>query len=123
MLRKAKELKGAKLQARDGAIGKIKDLYFDDEAWTVRYLVADTGSWLTGRKVLLSPFAVQKIRSADEHVLEVNLSRRQIEESPSIDEAMPVSRQFEIEYYQYYNWPIYWAGGRGSGVLSLIRTA
>jgi uncharacterized protein YrrD len=110
MLKKAKELIGAKIQARDRVIGRIKDLYFDDQAWIVRYLVADTGTWLTGRKVLFSPFAVQRIHSADGHIVEVNLTKRQIEESPSIDEAVPISRQFEIEYYQYFNWPIYWAG-------------
>jgi uncharacterized protein YrrD len=110
MLGKASELKGSKLQARDGVIGKIKDLYFDDQAWTVRYLVADTGNWLTGRKVVLSPHAVKKIHAAEEHLMEVDLTQRQIEESPSIAEAVPITRQFEIEYYQYYNWPIYWNG-------------
>jgi len=110
MLKDIRELKGAKLQARDGELGKIKDLYFDDESWIVRYLVADTGNWLPGRQVLISPFAVQKLSSIVGHRIEVNLTKKQIEESPSIDTHMPVSRQFEIEYYQYYNWPIYWSG-------------
>jgi PRC-barrel domain len=109
MLKDAKELKGLKLHAHDGEFGKIKDLYFDDTTWVVRYLVADTGSWLPGRKVLISPFAVQKIRS-DGHGVEVSLSKKQIEESPSIEMDMPVSRQFEMEYYEYYNWPVYWSG-------------
>jgi hypothetical protein len=109
MLKDARELKGSRLQARDGELGKIKDLYFDDETWIVRYLVADTGTWLSGRKVLISPFAVQRIR-ADGHGVEVNLTRKQIEESPSIEMDMPVSRQFEREYHEYYNWPVYWSG-------------
>jgi hypothetical protein len=109
MLKDAKELKGLKLHARDGEFGKIKDLYFDDEIWVVRYLVADTGSWLPSRKVLISPFAVQKIHS-EGHGVEVNLTKKQIEESPAIEMDMPVSRQFEMEYYEYYSWPVYWSG-------------
>ena len=51
MLIKAKTLKGYKLEGRDGEIGKVEEFYFDDQYWTIRYLVADTrgtGSW-TGR--------------------------------------------------------------------------
>ena len=51
MLRKAKDLDGYKLDARDGEIGKVKEFYFDDQSWTVRYLIADTGGWLSGRTV------------------------------------------------------------------------
>ncbi len=47
MLRKPKDLNGYKLDARDGEIGEVKEFYFDDQSWTVRYLIADTGGWLT----------------------------------------------------------------------------
>ena len=109
MLRRAKDVKGFKLGARDGEIGRVKDFYFDDESWTVRYLVVDTNKWLPGRKVLLSPFALREFHDADE-TLEVNLTQDQIKASPSIDEHMPISRQYEIQYHQYYNWPFYWQG-------------
>ena len=55
MLNKAKTLKGYKLHSLDGEIGKVKELYFDDRHWTIRYLVAETGNWLTGRQVLDLP--------------------------------------------------------------------
>ena len=55
MLRSIKQLHGAKLGASDGEIGHVKDFYFDDQNWAVRYVVADTGSWLPGRQVLISP--------------------------------------------------------------------
>ena len=58
MLNKAKTLKGYKLDSLDGEIGKVKEFYFDDRHWTIRYLVADTGNWLTGRQVLISPYAL-----------------------------------------------------------------
>ena len=81
MLQSTKRLHGYKLGASDGAIGHVKDFYFDDRAWTVRYVVADTGSWIQGRLVLLSPRAFGKL-DHDEKVLDVNLTRRQIERSP-----------------------------------------
>ena len=58
MLNKAQTLKGYTLHSLDGEIGKVKEFYFDDHYWTIRYLVADTGNWLTGTKVLISPYAL-----------------------------------------------------------------
>ena len=87
----------------------MKDLYFDDQNWAVRYLVADTGSWLPARKVLISPHACDSLDQAGK-VLRVNLTRKRIEESPSIEAHKPVSRQYEEEYYRYYGWPFYWQG-------------
>lgn len=110
MLKDIKELRSSRLKARDGEFGHIKDLYFDDESWVVRYLVADTGNWLPGRQVLISPFAVQSLSSGEHHAVELNLTKKQIEESPSIETHRPVSRQFELEYYRYYDWPVYWSG-------------
>jgi hypothetical protein len=110
MLRKTKESRGYKLSARDGEIGQLKDFYFDDHQWTVRYLIADTGNWLPHRKVLISPFAVTGIRALPHKAVEVDLTRKQIEESPSIEAHKPVSRQFEAQYFEYYRWPFYWSG-------------
>lgn len=97
---------GEKLRASDGEIGHVRDFYFDDNNWTVRYLVADTGGWLSGRQVLISPNALGHL-SPEEKVLLVNLTRKQIEDSPSIDEHMPVSRQLEEEYHRYYGYAYY----------------
>jgi hypothetical protein len=110
MLQNIKELYGDKLTASDGDIGQVKDFYFDDKIWVVRYLVVDTGSWLTGRLVLLTPHAFGKLDQA-EKTLHVKLHKKQIEKSPSIESHKPVSRQYEIEYYRYYGWPAYWDGG------------
>jgi sporulation protein YlmC with PRC-barrel domain len=107
MLRSLKELYGNKLGASNGEIGQIKDIYFDDQNWAIRYLVADTGAWLTGRKVLISPHSLARL-AASGQVVKVGLTRRQIENSPSIDTQKPVSRQYEEEYHKYYGWPGYW---------------
>ena len=108
MLRSIKQLYGDKLGASDGEIGHVKDFYFDDQNWTVRYLVADTGLWLAGREVLISPHAFPE--GFRGKILRVNLTRKQIENSPSIESHKPVSRQYEEEYYRYYGWPYYWQG-------------
>lgn len=104
-----KQICGDKLGASDGEIGHVKDLYFDDQNWVVRYLVADTGSWMPGRLVLISPYAFGGLYQGGK-VLLVNLTRQQIENSPSIESHKPVSRQYEEEYHRYYNWPFYWEG-------------
>jgi len=109
MLRSIRQLYGDKLGASDGDIGHVKDFYFDGQSWAIRYLVADTGSWLPGRQVLISPHALGSLDQAGK-VLRVNLTRKQIEDSPSIELHKPVSRQYEEEYYRYYGWPFYWRG-------------
>ena len=106
MLQHIKELYGDKLAALDGEIGRVRDVYFDDKTWVIRYVVADTGSWLTGRLVLLSPHAFEKW-DPQVKILNVKLKKKQIEDSPSIDLHKPVSRDFEIEYHRYYGWPAY----------------
>jgi len=104
-----KELVGNKLAALDGDIGHIRDFYFDDNIWVVRYAIADTGSWLSGRLVLLSPHAFGKLDQR-ERTLHINLRKTQIQDSPPIESHKPVSRQDEVEYFRYYGWPAYWAG-------------
>jgi hypothetical protein len=110
MLHNLKHILGHKLLASDGPIGRVKDFYFDDQTWGIRYLVADTGTWLPGRQVLLSPYSFGRL-DLDGQNLSVDLTRKQIENSPSIDTDRPVSRQYEKSYYCYYGWPAYWEGG------------
>jgi uncharacterized protein YrrD len=109
MLIKAKTLKGYKLDSKDGEVGKVKDFYFDDKHWTIRYLVADTGNWLAGRQVLISPL-VLIIADKEEKNIGVNLTKKQIENSPSLNSDKPVSKQFEEDLHGYYGWPAYWSG-------------
>lgn len=118
MLQNIHELNGYKLAASDGEIGHIKDFYFDDQRWAMRYFVVDTGTWLTGRLVLISPHAFGKL-DHDKKLLHVNLTKEQIEHSPTTDTHRPISRQYELEYYRYYGWPTYWGGDLIWGGTSL----
>ena len=101
MLQTTNNLRKFRLHATDGLIGSVKDLYFDDERWTIRYLVVHTGSWLMGRDVLVSPIAVKGFDDRETSI-HVDLTRQKIENSPTIDTAEPISRQHEREYFQYY---------------------
>jgi uncharacterized protein YrrD len=98
------------MDAKDGVIGEVTEFYFDDQTWTVRYLIVKTGSWLSGRKVLISPVAL--IKGARQNgFFPVNLTKEQIMNSPDIDTDEPVSRRHEIELYNYYAWDNYWGSG------------
>jgi hypothetical protein len=107
MLRTIKDLRGYTIRATDGDVGKVREFYFDDRFWTIRYLVADTGNWLVDRLVLLSPVSLGD-PDWEERVFPVSLTREQVEGSPRISTDRPVSRQMEIDLHGYYGWPPYW---------------
>ncbi len=107
MLRSLADLKNYSLAAIDGTVGTVHDLLFDDQAWKVRYFVVDTGTWLPGRKVLISPTVARRTAWQSRHI-RVTLTRDQVRESPVIDSDPPVSRQQEHELIDYYAWPAYW---------------
>lgn len=109
MLRSMKDLEGYAIHATDGLIGHVEDFYFDDDAWVVRYLVVDTGPWLSSRKVLISPIAIGHPNWL-ERTLNVALTKKQVMKSPEIDTKKPVSRQQEIEQLAHYGYPFYWGG-------------
>ncbi len=109
MLYSVRELKKYTIGATDGLIGEITDFYFDDEAWVIRYLEVDTGTWLSSRKVLISPFSIG-VADRAARVFPISVSKEQIKHSPSIDTDKPVSRQHEKAYLSYYCYPHYWGG-------------
>ena len=107
MLQAIKKLDHCRVIATDGQVGTVRDVYFDDERWVVRYLVVETGSWLSARRVLISPYAVRFIDWQTRAVV-VNLTRDQVQKSPHIDTDKPVSRQQEDEFNRHYGYPQYW---------------
>ena len=109
MLRSMKELENYAISATDGLVGHLKDFYFDDDAWVVRYFVVDAGTWLSSRMVLISPIAVSHPNWL-ERTLPVSITMAQVKSSPDIDTDKPVSRQHEEDYLTYYGYPYYWGG-------------
>lgn len=107
MKQTVKELQGDGIVAKDGTLGSVQDVYFDDERWAVRYLVVDTGTWLPGRRVLISPAAID---GADADAVRVGLTREQVKSAPDIATELPVSRQNEMAHAAHFGYPYYWSG-------------
>jgi hypothetical protein len=107
MLHSLAGLRRFRVHAADGDIGEVSDAYFDDDRWVVRYLAVNTGNWLSGRGVLVSPYSISRIDEAGLAIV-TTLTRKQIEESPSIDTQKPISRREEASYLGYYGYPLYW---------------
>jgi hypothetical protein len=114
MLWHVSAINGYSVEASDGNIGTVSDFLFDDRTWMVRWLVVDTGHWLSGRKVLLPPSVLGQI-SAKDNALAIALSKQQIKDSPEIDTDQPVSRQMEASIYDYYGWSPYWGSSLYTG--------
>lgn len=102
------KLNNLRLLAIDGEIGRCKDFLFDDRPWVVRYMVADTGTWLPGRKVLILPASLGK-PDWSANLLSVQLLKKQIENAPGLGSDAPVSRQYEVAYHSFYGMPYYWS--------------
>jgi sporulation protein YlmC with PRC-barrel domain len=107
VLEPASALRRYRIEATDGDIGRVVDVLFDDERWTTRYFVVETGGWMGKRRVLISPIAVRSLDER-ERVLRIELTRDQVANSPSVDTHVPLSRQAELRYRDYFAWPLYW---------------
>ncbi|MGE5139998.1 MAG: PRC-barrel domain-containing protein, partial [Rudaea sp.] len=109
MIVSVKDTFGKTVRGTDGDIGVVTDVFFDDDRWTIRYLVIETGEWLNRREVLVSP--ASKLQGIGEGgVIGAQLSRDQVRNGPDIDMHKPISRQLEIEFNRYYRLPFYWGG-------------
>ena len=107
MLRSLKDLDHYAVSASDGDIGHVADFLLDDERWTVRYLVVETGGFLDRREVLISPISFRDVEWAARR-FHLGLTVEKVKHSPSIDTDEPVSRQHEHAYSRYYGYPMYW---------------
>jgi hypothetical protein len=116
MLRHHSQYKGYAIHASDGVIGIVSDLLFNDATWLVRWLVVDTGNWLSGLRVLLPPSALAHVNHID-HQFSVRLTKQQVKDCPDIKTDSPVSRQSEASIYGYYGWSPYWATGSYLGMV------
>ena len=118
MLHSLKDMTGYELSALDGTLGQVREAYFDDHRWVVRHVVVDTGGWLAGRRVLISPHAIQRV-DAGTRLLDVALTRKQIELAPPVESDRPVSRQYEIATADFYGYPYYWGGAGLWGAMDM----
>ncbi len=120
MLKNASELIGMTLEATDGKVGKVKDLLIDERWWTIRYLVADTGTWLSEHQVLVSPLMiVDSAASMAEGVIYVHATKEQIAACPPLEADAPVSRRYELEHARHFGHNPYWLGSEVWGLGAL----
>lgn len=98
---------GFSLQANDGDIGSVSDVFIDDYDWHIRYLLIDTGDWLSGREVLIAPEWIEML-DLDNSTLKVDMTQKQIEDSPEYESGGPLNREFEGQLYNYYGYRTYW---------------
>lgn len=110
MLRSLNNLEKFAIGAADNEIGRVDSFLFDESSWAIRYLVGNTGKWLSGRKVLIAATALGEPNWQD-HAFPVGMTKEQVKNAPGIDVDKPVSRQREIELHQHFNWAPYWGGG------------
>jgi len=122
MLKPISSFLGSSVYAKNTLIGKVEDFYFDDQSWAIRYMIVNTGGWLAGKQVLVSPLGIQS-GDSDHRRIELNMSPEQVQHSPSINSEMPVSKQQEAEYYDYFHWPYYWHGAGIWGIAPSIEDA
>ena len=120
MLLAVSALKNFTIRASDGGIGTVSDVLFDDETWRLRWLVVDTGSWLSDREVLIHPSAIGRI-DYDRHELPIKMTKAHVEGSPELSRDRLVSMQMQGQLYDYYGWDPVWGGsgyfGGGLGMM------
>lgn len=109
MLHSARNLEGFSVEVSDGDLGKINDVYIDDEQWAIRYFAVATGNWLNRRQVLISPLSIEVI-DWPHMTMRLKLSRDQVGKSPDIDISQPVTREHEHALHRYYDYAPYWGG-------------
>ncbi|NNJ13329.1 PRC-barrel domain containing protein [Chloroflexales bacterium ZM16-3] len=109
MLRSVNDLRGLAIGATDDTIGSVDDFFFDDERWTLRYMVVNTGNWLLQKPVLISPRSIRDV-DWDNRQVAVALTRQQVQDAPGTTTDQPVSRQMEIAHARYYRYDPYWYG-------------
>ncbi|MET4081972.1 hypothetical protein ABIB40_001923 [Pedobacter sp. UYP30] len=110
-------LLGFKMGARDGEIGHVRDFYFEDTTWDIRYLIVETGNWFNEKKILIAPQALLKPDWKNK-IFPVDLAIDQVKNSPDIETEKPISMQQEIELYGHYAWQRYGGSGFYAGASS-----
>lgn len=114
MIRGLKDFRGYPVRGIDGEIGSVRDFYFDDYNWTVRYFVIKTGKWLEHERILVATVSLAKTE-LEANSLPVDLTREKVRNSPRVIIDRPLTRAERIELHSYYEWPMDWIEGEIPG--------
>lgn len=85
----------------DGDIGHLADFLIDDDSWSIRYLIGNTGNWWPGHQVLISPEWITDVNWAAV-TLSIDLARDRIRSAPAYDSLSMPDRAGEIDLYRHY---------------------
>lgn len=96
------------VHASDGDIGHVQGLLIDDETWAIRYLIVNTSNWWLGHRALVAPQWINDVNGFSSNIT-VDLTRNTLKNAPPYDAASPPDRWQEIEIFEYYGRPGYWA--------------
>lgn len=106
-LRSAREVSGYTVRAGREDVAKVSGLLLDTDGWKVRWIIADTGSFLTSHPVLLSPEWVRDVDWPDAR-LNVTVSADKITGAPTYDPTRTLSREQEQKIYDWHGVRPYW---------------
>ena len=103
----ANGLRGLRVMNAGEAVGHVDEFYFDDQSWRIRYLVLDVGSWLSGRKVLVSPATIVSLEW-DAKSMNIKATKDEIRKSPDVSTELPVALVLEAQIHRHFAWDYYW---------------
>jgi sporulation protein YlmC with PRC-barrel domain len=108
MLLSAQELQGYAIHARDGDLGKVRTFYFDENEWCIHSMVVDTGSWFSGKHVLL---LVDVLGQPDlqRQRLSVDLTQEEVRNSPEVPKNTAASGYEGTAMRTYAGGNVYWS--------------
>jgi|ERR1035441_492990 hypothetical protein len=98
----SEDIRGSHLYGlNDEKLGKIDDVIFDHSTGVIRYVVVDTGGWLTTKEFLVP---ADGLRASAKHTddFEVSLTKSQIESFPPYDESVLDSERKWADYEGRY---------------------
>jgi hypothetical protein len=101
-LRSIEAITGYHIHASDGEVGHVEDFLVEDADWSIHYFVVGTKNWWPGKKVLISPGAVQEIDWTDS-LVNLNVDRQKVKDSPAYDASTTVDRDYEKSFHSHYS--------------------
>lgn len=100
MLRQFRTLQGCTVVAPDGDVGTVREFYFEDDGWTVRYLVIAIPGWMRERRILIMPNVLDEV-DAQGGTIAIKFTKQQARMSLPLDSEKPAGRQHEKQLHQY----------------------
>lgn len=96
------DIRGSHLYGlNDEKLGKIDDVIFDHSTGMIRYVIVDTGGWLTSKEFIVPS---EGLRASAKHTndFEISLNKRQIESFPPFQESDLASESKWADYEGRY---------------------